>query len=140
VLAVLTGRLDLHDHDTQMLVLLPINQAAPGNQESCTRLIRYLAPPTARSALEKLVKLNLPRDDFIDGLIEEGLARRLAQRMGQDRAEGEARMRLRILTARGFTIPDDIRVKVLDCTDTDQLEARGDRAATAASLTDVFTG
>jgi hypothetical protein len=47
-------------------------------------------------------------------------------------------MLLRVLTARGFTIPDDIRVKVLDCTDTDQLEAWCDLAVTAPTLAEVF--
>jgi hypothetical protein len=128
VLAVLTGRLDLRDHDTQMLVLLAINEAAPGNRESYTRLIRYLAPPTARNALEKLMKLTLPRDDFIDGLIDEG------------RLQGEGQMLLRVLAARGFAVPDDIRDMILSCTDIGRLEAWGDLAATAPSLADVFAG
>lgn len=127
IVLALTGRLDLHDHDTQMLVLFAINQATPSNRESYNRLIRYLAPPIARNALEKLMGITFPNDDFIvNGLID------------KNRAWGEAQMLLRVLAARGFTIPDDIRDKVLDCTDTGQLEAWGDLAATAPSLVDVF--
>jgi hypothetical protein len=50
------------------------------------------------------------------------------------------KMLLRVLAARGFTVPDDIRAQVRSCTDTAQLEAWGDRAATASSLGEVFGG
>ena len=48
-------------------------------------------------------------------------------------------MVLRVLTARGFTVTDDIRQRVQACTDLDQIEAWGDRAATAGSLDEIFT-
>jgi hypothetical protein len=68
------------------------------------------------------MKITFPRDDFIDGLIDEGMAHAL----------------LRFVTARGFEIPDDIRDTVLSCTDTSQLEAWCDRAATAPSIDEIF--
>jgi hypothetical protein len=47
---------------------------------------------------------------------------------------------LRILTARGLPISDEIRDRVTACTDTDQLEAWADRAATADSVEEIFGG
>ncbi len=68
------------------------------------------------------------RDEFVDGLLDQG------------RAEGEAQMLLRFLAARGFEIPDDIRERVQSCPDTARLEAWGALAATASSLEDIFGG
>jgi hypothetical protein len=47
-------------------------------------------------------------------------------------------MILRVLAARGLRVSAEIRQKVLSCADTSQLETWGDRAATAASIDDVF--
>ena len=66
-------------------------------------------------------------DDFVERYIAKG------------RAEGEAGMLLRVLAARGFEVPGPVRERVLSCTDLSQLESWGDRAATAASLDDVFS-
>jgi hypothetical protein len=65
-------------------------------------------------------------DPFVDRFLAEG------------EAKGEAQMVLRVLSARGLPVPDEIRERVLSCTDTAQLEAWGDRAATADTLDDVF--
>jgi len=66
------------------------------------------------------------KDDFIDRWLAEG------------EAKGEARMILRVLSARGLHVPAEIRRRVLSCGDTSQLETWGDRAATAASIEEVF--
>ena len=70
------------------------------------------------------------KDAFVDGLLDQG------------RAEGRCRRRgapvLRIMTARGLDIPEHVRVRVAECTDTAILEAWADRAATATSVADVF--
>jgi hypothetical protein len=137
LMAVLTGRLDLSDHETQMLilsVLRALKQTDLANFESYTRLIRYLAPSDAQNALGELMKITFPRDDLIDGWIEVGLEQGIAQ----GEAMGEARILLRVLTARGLEIPDDIRDTVLTCTDTNQLEAWADLAATAPSIDEIF--
>ncbi len=47
-------------------------------------------------------------------------------------------MLLRILAARGFAVPGDVRERVLSCGDTAQLEAWGDLAAAAQSLEEIF--
>jgi hypothetical protein len=92
-----------------------------------------------------------PRDDFIDGLLDQGRAEGIdqgraegidqgrAEGIDQGRAEGEAKMLLRVLAARGFAVPDDIRERVAGCTDTGQLEAWAGRAITASSITEIFS-
>lgn len=130
VLAVLTGALDLRDEPTRRLVLAAIAGVDAGRREIYTRLIRATASAAVRRALEELMATTFP-DPFIDGLLDQGRA--------QGRAEGEAAMLLRMLAARGFTVPDDIRQRIQSCTDLARLEAWGDRAVTANSLDEIFT-
>ena len=134
VLAVLTGALDLGDADTQRLVLRAIARLDAERREIYIRPIRATAPAAVRRALEELMA-TVFRDEFIDGLLEQGRA----EGEERGRAQGEAAMVLRVLTARGFTVPDEIRQRVQACSDLDQIEAWGDRAATARSLDEIFT-
>jgi flagellar biosynthesis/type III secretory pathway protein FliH len=86
------------------------------------------------------------KDDFIDRWLAEGEAKGKAEGEAKGKAEGEAKgkaegeahMILRVLSARGLQVPADIRERVLACADTSQLETWGDRAATAATIDDVF--
>jgi hypothetical protein len=130
VLAVLTGALDLGNAGTRRLVLQAIAAVDAGRREIYTRLIRATASAAVRSALEELMA-TVFRDQFVDGLLDQGRA--------EGRVEGEAAMLLRVLAARGFTVPDDIRHRVQSCTDLVRLEAWGDRAVTAVSLDEIFT-
>jgi hypothetical protein len=91
--------------------------------ETYTRLVRAAASVAARNALEALMTTTF-KDDFID----------------RYKAEGAAGMVLRILAARGIEVPGPVRERVRSCTDLGQLETWADKAATAASLQDVFTG
>ena len=134
VLAVLTGALDLGDAATRRLALRAIARLDAERREIYTRLIRATAPAAVRRALEELMA-TVFRDEFIDGLLDQGRA----EGEERGRAQGEAAMVLRVLTARGFTVTDDIRQRVQACTDLDQIEAWGDRAATAGSLDEIFT-
>ena len=126
VLAVLTGAADLSDPAARQFVLQAIAPLDAGRREIYTRLIRVTAPLAVRRALEELMATAF-KDEFVDGLLDRG------------RAEGEAAMLLRVLAARGFTVPDNIRQRVQSCTDTATLEAWGDRAVTATSLDEIFT-
>jgi hypothetical protein len=127
VLAVLTGSLDLGDPAARLRALRHIARVDAERRQTYTRLIRLTASAAVRQALENLMTTVFPRDDFIDGLLDQG------------RTEGEARMLLRVLAARGLEVPDDIRQRVLDCANTTQLEMWADRAATAGSLVDIFS-
>jgi hypothetical protein len=46
-----------------------------------------------------------------------------AEGEAKGRAEGEARLVLAVLDARGIDIPDDARARITRCSDPDQLEA-----------------
>jgi len=69
------------------------------------------------------------KDEFIDGLLDQ-------RRAGRGRAAGA--MLLRVLAAKGFTVPDEVRQRVQSCKDLAQLEEWGERAVTAKSLDEVF--
>jgi hypothetical protein len=112
-----------------MFVLLAITEAPADLRKGYTRIIRAVAPESARAALEELMMDHL-RDDFVDGFIDQGRA--------EGMAKGEAQMLLRVIAARGLDIPEPIRARVAECTDTARLEAWADRAATATSLADIF--
>jgi hypothetical protein len=60
------------------------------------------------------------------------------QRLGE--ARGEARAVLTVLDGRGVAVPDDVRERVLACTDLAQLDAWLRRAGTATTIDDVIGG
>jgi hypothetical protein len=63
-----------------------------------------------------------------------------ARRIGRDegRAEGEARALLAVLRARGISVPDAARERILAQKDPEHLERWVERAAVAASVADVI--
>jgi hypothetical protein len=64
---------------------------------------------------------------------------RYARRLrAEGRAEGEARMLLKMLDRRGIDVPDHIRTRISECTDLDQLDTWADRVLTAATIRDLF--
>jgi hypothetical protein len=66
-------------------------------------------------------------------------ARRLkAEGRAEGRAEGEARLVLAVLDARGIDVPDDVRARITACSDPDQLEAWGRRAAVIGAIGELF--
>ena len=133
VLNVLTGDLDLTNHAARMFALLAIAEAPAELREGYTRIIRAVAPESARAALEELMMTHL-RDDFVDGFLDQGRAEGRAQGV----AQGEAQLLLRFMAARGLDIPEHIRARVAECADTARLEAWADRAATATSVDEIF--
>jgi hypothetical protein len=93
VLNILTGDLDLSNRAVRMFALLAIAEAPIALREGYTRIIRAVAPESARAALEELMMTHL-KDAFVDGLLDQGRAEGVAK--------GEAQMLLRIMTARGL--------------------------------------
>jgi predicted transposase YdaD len=140
VLAVLTGALDLATETARHLVLATLASLDDDRLATYTVLVRRAASQAARQALEALMTTTQYRDAFIDRFRAEGMAEGRAAGQAEGRAEGEARMVLRVLSARGLEVSSEIRQQVLSCTDTAQLEAWGERAATADTLDDVFSG
>jgi hypothetical protein len=89
-------------------------------------------PDTARCILETLVRTKDGeyKSDFARGYFSEGRS--------EGKAEGKAEMILAVLGARGILVPDDVRSRLVEATDLEQLEDWGRRAATADSIEDVF--
>ncbi|MEO3829219.1 hypothetical protein [Actinomadura sp. B10D3] len=54
-------------------------------------------------------------------------------------AKGEIKVLLVVLEARGFTIDDDLRQRITNCKDLQQLDTWARRAATAQTLDEIFT-
>jgi hypothetical protein len=162
ILNILTGDLDLTDHAARLLALLLIAKAPSELIAGYTRLLLTLAPQSARASLEELMFMDHLKDDFVDGLIAEGLtkglaqglakglkygleqgleqgrAKGLAQGLAQGMSEGEAQLLLRAMTARGLVVPDGIRLRVTECTDSAQLELWFDRAMSATTIDEIF--
>jgi hypothetical protein len=112
-----------------MFALLAIAEAPAELREGYTRIVRAVAPESARAALEELMMTHL-KDDFVDGFLDQGRA--------EGRTQGEAHLLLRFMAARGLDIPEHIRARVAECADTARLEAWADRAATATSVDEIF--
>ncbi|WP_240661231.1 MULTISPECIES: hypothetical protein [unclassified Streptomyces] len=58
----------------------------------------------------------------------------------EGKAEGKAEDILRVLQVRGLPVPDDIRERILGCSDLDTLTTWFDRSLTAARTEDLFPG
>ncbi|MPY63114.1 RpnC/YadD family protein [Streptomyces spongiae] len=56
----------------------------------------------------------------------------------EGKAEGEATLILRLLERRGIPVPEDVRERVLGCTDLDTLTLWFDRSLTAATVEELF--
>lgn len=85
-------------------------------------------PEAARSYLEESMATTERRFylDFLQESYEKG------------QASGGAKSILTVLKARGVEVPDDIRVQITSCTDSDQLLVWVERAATARTVEDLF--
>jgi hypothetical protein len=137
VLAVLTGAIDLNQDSARRLVLASLANLDESRLATYTVFVRRAASESARQALEDLMTTKF-RDTFVDRLLAEGRAEGRTEGRTEGRAEGEALSILRVLTARGFEVSAKVREQVLSCTDASQLETWTDRAATAASVEEVF--
>jgi hypothetical protein len=139
VLAVLTGALDLDQDSSRRLVLARLAGLDENRLKTYTVFVLNAASEAARQALEALMTTAPFKNAFVDRLLAEGEAKGKAEGEAKGKAEGEARVILRVLSARGLQVSAEIRQRVLSCADTSQLEAWADRAATAASVDDVFS-
>ena len=85
---------------------------------------------------------DLFKDPFIDRFLEEGkregMEQGMEQGMQQGRADSATRVLLTILAARGLAIADQLRARIVECTDPDLLERWATRAATSSTIDEVF--
>lgn len=61
-----------------------------------------------------------------------------AQVEAEIRAEAEARLLLKLLRFKGFTVSPELSARVESCQDLDQLELWAERVLTATALDDIF--
>lgn len=89
-------------------------------------------PTTARRYLEALMSTHTfeYQSDYARRLRAEGEAK--------GEARGEATLLIEVLDARGWHVPDDVRDRIVECTDSTQLKRWARSAVTAASLDEVF--
>ncbi|MGH3612771.1 MAG: hypothetical protein ACRDRK_09270 [Pseudonocardia sp.] len=99
------------------------------------RLVLAALPQAARIHLEELMTTGTYeyQSEFTERLRNEGAARGEAK----GRAEAKADDVLRVLRARGVEVPDDVRARIVGCTDLERLDAWLDRASTAHSVDDL---
>ncbi|SPT58904.1 Uncharacterised protein [Actinomadura madurae] len=79
------------------------------------------------------------KSDFALKHIAEGKAEGKAEGRIEGEVEGEIKVLLVVLEARGFTIDDDLRQRITNCKDLQQLDNWVRRAATAQTLDEIFT-
>jgi hypothetical protein len=89
-------------------------------------------PVAARECLEALLSTRPYeyQSEFVRKYIFQGRA--------EGEAIGEARALLAVLKTRRLTVPENIRVRIIECTDADLLETLVCRAVTANSVEDLF--
>lgn len=96
-------------------------------QEYIDEVIAVL-PQGARDLLEAMVATE----------VREWKSEFFRRHVRQGKAEGKAEDILRVLLARGIDVPEDAHVRIVECTDLNQLNTWVDRAATADSIDDLF--
>jgi hypothetical protein len=121
LLRIITRELTLGTHDARMFALSAVRSAPPERITRYARYLKVLAPPSARKALETMMRIEL-KDTFIDGWFN----------------KGRAEMLLQLLETR-FSVPDRTRRRVEKCNDETRLKTWFQRAINASSLDEVFT-
>jgi hypothetical protein len=141
VFAACMGAIDLEDKTNASHVLSAINQTRAGiaDRRRITAIILNLVSEAARTILEEMA-MALPdvKNDFLDRLEAEAVAKGMAQGMAQGTASTKAESILRILAARHLAPTEAQRNQVSECTDLGQLDRWFDRALTASTIEQVF--
>ncbi|MEU4234629.1 hypothetical protein AB0F17_61020 [Nonomuraea sp. NPDC026600] len=105
-----------------------------------------MSAPDIRRLMEEIMKSASPTWPVYSPFAREHYGRGKADGKAEGKAEGKtegkaeeaARSVLLVLAARGFDVPDDIRVRITTCADLAQLETWLARAATAQTLQGLF--
>lgn len=102
-------------------------------------LVGAALPKAARQRLEAMMTTGTYeyQTEFVRRL-DEREKRRVAEGVARGEARGEAQALLMFLEARGVPVPEDVRARVVECTDREQLNTWVRRAATATCIHDVF--
>ncbi|MEU5987473.1 hypothetical protein ABZ806_00695 [Spirillospora sp. NPDC047418] len=100
--------------------------------ESARKLLEEIVQTAGYEWQSDFAKSHIAKGEAI------GEARGEAIGEAKGQAKGEAKMLLLMLEARGLTIPDAVSERVMSCTDTDQLERWGKRAADIDKAEDLL--
>ncbi|TDD82164.1 hypothetical protein E1293_17080 [Actinomadura darangshiensis] len=103
-----------------------------------TGMVVSVLSDAAKKLLEDYVSAGTADFKFKHDPFIEYETRGLAKGEARGLAKGEAEAVLKVLAARGFSVADDVRERVLACEDTDQLDRWLVRAATADSSDELF--
>lgn len=124
LLRIITHELTLNTHEARMFALAAVQSAPPERIARYTGYLKALTPQSVREPLETLMK-TVFKDAFVDGLLDQGHLRGVRQKT------------LQLLDKR-FSVPEDVRKQVEECTDIAKIDAWFDRAISATSLEEVF--
>ncbi|MEO3810824.1 hypothetical protein ABGB17_17635 [Sphaerisporangium sp. B11E5] len=132
VLSALTHADSPHGEKVLAAMLDAFEHIDPDQAGSYIDEVLAMLPAAARHVLEAMMSTGTRewKSDFARRLYGQGEA--------EGEAKGEAKMLLAVLSARGFAVCDETRARVFACTDLDQLEAWGRRAANAVTIEEVF--
>jgi len=110
--------------------------ASAAQRKRLATIILERASDAARRHLEELMKTTEYKNDFIESYVRVGIEQGIEQGAVADAAE----KLLRLLDGRGLRPTDAQRAQVSGSTDLSQLNLWFDRAITAKTAADVFTG
>lgn len=126
VFAACMGTIDLEHEAGQHHVLNAVRDLDTEQRRAYTTLILAVASDAARHALEAMMTTFSYKSDFIEGFVEEGIAK------------GKAEGLLKVLGSRGIRLTGKQSDLVQTCHDLEQLDLWFDRALTANTAKDVF--
>ncbi|WP_040710698.1 hypothetical protein [Nocardiopsis potens] len=116
------------DVDLVDVMMEGLDKIDPSRAEIYTRLVMVLLEEAPRHRLEVIVASAIYdfTTPFTERYVEKG------------RAEGIAKMILKVSDARGIAVGDEVRERVLSCTDVETLDTWGGRAAVVSSADEIF--
>jgi hypothetical protein len=113
-------------------LLAALDSIEPDRAKMYIGVVFSVLPPARRARLEEF--MTTAAEQRTSDFAREYMSKTWAK----GEAMGEAKALLKVLAARGVDVPDPVRAEIMACTDTDQLDAWIDRAATAQSIQDVL--
>ena len=144
VLSALTHRDHPQFQEIFLTLTTALDQAKHERAGLYTDMVLASCPPAVQQCLEELMatqtyeyQSNFARRYYTEGEAR-GEAKGRSEGRSEGRAEGEAKAVLAILRARGISVPEDIRTRIITCTDLDQLDTWVHRAATATTIHDLL--
>jgi hypothetical protein len=138
MLSILTGRFKLSTHEARMFALASIAWTLPDRRKDYCDIILECSSKKIRPALEKLMATHF-KSSFTESFRKQGIEEGRTEGRTEGRVEEAANALFTVLAARGIAVVDQTRALISACTDPDQLKKWTARAATAATLDEVFT-